>query len=109
MKHLHGKVALITGGSSGIGRAAAIRLARLGADVALVARTQSALQEDAGEVERLSRAALVLPEDVTDAGASRQAVARTVEHFGRLDILVCSAGVSMRSRFEETDLDAMAR
>jgi NAD(P)-dependent dehydrogenase (short-subunit alcohol dehydrogenase family) len=109
MKHLHGKVALITGGSSGIGRAAAVRLARLGADVALVARTQAALQEAAGEVERLGRAALVLPADVTDAGASRQAVARTVERFGRLDILVCSAGVSMRSRFEETDLDAMAR
>jgi NAD(P)-dependent dehydrogenase (short-subunit alcohol dehydrogenase family) len=109
MTGLRGKIALITGASSGIGRAAAVRLARLGADVALVARTQAALQEAAGEVERLGRSALVLPGDVTDPETSRLAVARTVERFGRLDVLVCSAGVSMRSRFEETRLDAIER
>src|SRR5438128_2686165 len=94
---LHGKAALVTGASSGIGRATALRLARLGARVALAARTESALQEAAGEIERAGGRALVLPTDVTDPEQSRLAVARTVEHFGRLDLLVCSAGVSMRS------------
>src|SRR5262245_38774067 len=98
---LRDKVALVTGASSGIGRAAAVRLARLGAHVGLVARTQAALQEVAGEVERAGGQALVATADVTDAEQCRLAVARTVERFGRLDVLVCSAGVSMRSRFEE--------
>lgn len=101
------KVVLITGGSSGIGRAAALRLADMGADVALVARTASALQEVAAEVERRGRRALALPADVTDPAAALAAVSRTVEAFGRLDVLVCSAGVSMRSTFADTDLAAI--
>jgi NAD(P)-dependent dehydrogenase (short-subunit alcohol dehydrogenase family) len=106
---LRDKVALVTGASSGIGRATAVRLARLGAHVGLAARTAKALEEVAGEVERAGRQALVLPTDVTDPEQCRLAVARTAERFGRLDVLVCSAGVSMRSRFEETDLGAMER
>jgi NAD(P)-dependent dehydrogenase (short-subunit alcohol dehydrogenase family) len=53
--------------------------------------------------------ALPLPTDVTDAEQCRRAVAATVERFGRLDLLICSAGVSMRTRFETTDLAAMER
>ena len=109
MTSLLGKVALVTGASSGIGRAAAVRLAKLGADIALAARTVAPLHEAAAEIERLGRIALVLPTDVTDGEASRLAVARTVERFGRLDLLVCSAGVSLRSRFDQTNLDAIER
>src|SRR5262245_29339500 len=109
MNGLANRVALITGASSGIGRATALRLAGLGAHVALAARTQEALREVAGEIECLGRQALPLPTDVTDAEQCGAAVARTVERFGRLDMLVCSAGVSMRSRFEETSLDAIER
>jgi NAD(P)-dependent dehydrogenase (short-subunit alcohol dehydrogenase family) len=101
------KVALITGASSGIGRATALRLADAGVAVALAARTASALDEAVGEIEARRGKALAIPTDVTDPEQCRLAVERTVEHFGRLDILVCSAGVSMRSLFEKTDLTAM--
>lgn len=101
--------AAVTGASSGIGRAAAVRLAGLGARVALAARTESALREVAGEIERGGGQALVLPTDVTDPEACGAAVSRAAEHFGRLDVLLCCAGVSMRAKFEETRLDAIER
>ncbi|MFO0878745.1 MAG: SDR family oxidoreductase [Gemmataceae bacterium] len=104
-----GKVALVTGASSGIGRAAALRLAQLGMEVALAARTESALAELASEVAGLGRAALVLPTDVTLPDQCERAVTHTMERFGRLDLLLCSAGVSMRAIFTETTLDAIEK
>src|SRR5262245_57661999 len=104
MHALAGKVALITGASSGIGRATALRLARLGARVALAARTAAALDEVAAQARAQKAEALAIATDVTDPEQCRRAVAATVERFGRLDLLVCSAGVSMRSRFETTQL-----
>lgn len=106
---LNGKVALITGASSGIGRAVALRLAAKGVRVGLMARSNEALQAVAAECERLGSMATVLVGDVSEENHSRQAVAGVVERFGRLDLLICSAGVSMRSRFAETDLAAMER
>ena len=108
MKGLANKVALITGASSGIGRATAIRLAERGVAVALAARTTSALDEVVREIEQHGGKAIAVPTDVTDPEQCRLAVERTVEQFGRLDILLCSAGVSMRSLFEKTDLAAIA-
>ena len=108
MNGLANKVALVTGASSGIGRATALRLAALGVGVALASRTSSALDELVREIEGLGGRALAVPTDVTDPEQCRLAVERTVEHFSRLDILVCSAGVSMRSLFEKTDLAAIA-
>jgi NAD(P)-dependent dehydrogenase (short-subunit alcohol dehydrogenase family) len=105
----HSKVALITGASSGIGRAVALRLAAMGARVGLMARTTDALESVAAEVTRLGSRALVLTADVTDECQCRRAVEEAVDHFGRLDLLLCSAGVSMRSRFEDTDLAAAER
>jgi NAD(P)-dependent dehydrogenase (short-subunit alcohol dehydrogenase family) len=109
MADLKDKVALITGASSGLGRGAALRLAERGVHVALAARTHDALQEVAGAVERLGSGALVVPTDVSDAEACRQAVEQTVNRFGRLDILLCSAGLSMRCLFEGSSLEAMER
>lgn len=108
MNGLRNKVALITGASSGIGRATALRLAARGVEVALAARTSSALDGVVREIEGLGGRALAVPTDVTDPEQCRVAVERTVEHFGRLDLLVCSAGVSMRSLFEKTDLAAIS-
>src|SRR5262245_15979240 len=107
MHALSGKVALVTGASSGIGRATALRLAGLGARVALAARNESALGEVAGLAREKMAEALAVPTDVTDPEQCRRAVAVTAERFGRLDLLVCSAGVSMRTRFETTSLAAM--
>jgi NAD(P)-dependent dehydrogenase (short-subunit alcohol dehydrogenase family) len=109
MHPLYHKVALVTGASSGIGRASAIRLAACGARVVLAARTSSLLEEVADEIRRSSGEALVLRTDVTDAEQCRRAVLATVERFGRLDLLLCSAGVSMRARFEQSDLAAIER
>lgn len=90
---LRGKVALITGGDSGIGRAVAVLFAREGADVAIVFLPEE--HSDAGEtvraVEQEGRMGLMLPGDVTDPDFCRDAVARTVEAFGKLDILVNNA------------------
>src|SRR6516225_3861391 len=99
MHPLYEKVALITGGSSGIGRATALRLAGHGARVALAARTEVLLAAVAGEIEKSGGKALAGPADVTDSEACRRVVDATVDRFGRLDVLVCSAGVSMRALF----------
>lgn len=107
MHSLYGKVALLTGGSSGIGRATALRLASFGARVAVAARTVAALQEVVREAETLGVEALAVPTDVTDPEQCRRAVETTVAHFGRLDVLVCSAGVSMRGMFADAEPAAL--
>jgi NAD(P)-dependent dehydrogenase (short-subunit alcohol dehydrogenase family) len=109
MHPLSQKVCLITGGSSGIGRATALRLARRGSRVAIAARTAATLEEVAQEARALGADSLSLPTDVTDSEQCRQAVERTVERFGRLDILLCCAGVSMRCYFAGSDLAALER
>jgi NAD(P)-dependent dehydrogenase (short-subunit alcohol dehydrogenase family) len=90
---LEDKVALITGGDSGIGRSVAVLFAREGADVALIylPEEQSDADETRQAVEAEGRRALLLPGDVTDFEFCRQAAERTVEEFGRLDILVNNA------------------
>lgn len=89
---LDGRVAVITGGSKGIGKAIALAFAGAGADVALGARGQPELEAAAGEVEALGRRALPVATDVTDPAAVQNLVDRTVEAFGGFDILVNNAG-----------------
>ncbi len=109
MHPLGNKVALITGASSGIGRAAALRLAGHGVRVAMAARSTDALQAAADEARRTGSEALVIPTDVTDPEQCRVAIDTTVERFGRLDLLICAAGISLRARFQATDLAVMER
>jgi NAD(P)-dependent dehydrogenase (short-subunit alcohol dehydrogenase family) len=95
---LEGKVALITGGDSGIGRAVAFLYAREGADVAI--NYLPSEQKDAEEVKRsieaVGRRCLLLPADISRASACRQLVARTLAEFGQLDILVSNAAHQAR-------------
>jgi len=110
MRQLHDKVVvLITGGSSGIGRATALRLAGYGNRVAVAARQPDRLDEVAAAATEFGAELLTLPTDVTDSEQCRQAVEATVDHFGRLDVLICSAGISMRCHFDGARLDAMER
>jgi NAD(P)-dependent dehydrogenase (short-subunit alcohol dehydrogenase family) len=91
---LTGKTALVTGASRGIGRAVALGLARAGADVALSARDEAALEQVRGEVEALGRKAFVLPADVTDPDACARLAADALAALGHLDVLVNNAGGS---------------
>jgi 3-oxoacyl-[acyl-carrier protein] reductase len=95
MIELTGKVALVTGGSRGIGRAIALRLATQGADVAFSYRgNAAAAKATAAEIEALGPRALAVQADVSDADAADGLVKQVLEAFGRLDILVNNAGIT---------------
>src|SRR5919199_5708851 len=85
--------AIVTGGGRGLGRAIAIGLAQFGADVAIVSRTRSELEETASEIEKTGRRSLVLPGDVSRKADVEAAVQQVVNEWGRIDILVNNAGV----------------
>jgi NAD(P)-dependent dehydrogenase (short-subunit alcohol dehydrogenase family) len=89
---LEGRVAIITGGGTGIGRGAALVLAQHGADVVLAARRPEPLEATAKDVEALGGRALALPTDVTSSEQCQQLVDATLAEFGRVDILVNNAG-----------------
>jgi NADP-dependent 3-hydroxy acid dehydrogenase YdfG len=101
---LQGKVALVTGASSGIGEAAALSLAEAGAKVAVSARRVDRLKELVGRIEAKGGSAIALPGDISDEEAAALIVADTVKRFGRLDILVNSAGVMPEGGVENADL-----
>jgi NAD(P)-dependent dehydrogenase (short-subunit alcohol dehydrogenase family) len=98
-----GRVALITGAGSGIGRATALRLAADGYRVALLGRRAHALKETAADVHGDDRA-LVLPCDVTHHAAVAATVATVSETFGRIDVLVNNAGISATAPFADVAL-----
>lgn len=91
---LQGLVAFVTGAGSGIGKASALKLAQEGAVVAAVGRTESELLQTVREIEEAGGRAIALIADVALEGPMRDAVAGTVEQFGRIDIVVANAGVN---------------
>ena len=109
-KNLEGKVALITGGSRGIGAAIAKRLAADGANVGITyTKGADAAAAVVKEIERAGRKAIAIQADAADADAVKAAVEKTVKTFGRLDILVNNAGTAVPKRFEETTLEELDR
>jgi len=104
---LTGKVALVTGGSRGLGRAIAIRLATQGADVAISYRgNEAAAAATTTAVEALGRRALAVQADVRDQEAAEALVKRVLEAFGRLDILVNNAGITRDDLIMRMSADA---
>ena len=99
MFDLTGKCAFITGASRGIGRNVAVSLARAGADVALVGRDTAALDQTLQAVTGLGKRALALQADVTSAASVEAAVVAACKEFGKIDILVCNAGVQKLKPF----------
>lgn len=89
---LTGQVALVTGGGGGIGRAIALCMADMGADVAIIDNIPERCEETAGQIEQRGRRALTFDYNVMEADKVTEAVRKTGEHFGRLDILVNNAG-----------------
>src|SRR6267142_2173939 len=109
-KKLDGKIALVTGGSRGIGAAIAKRLAADGANVAITyTKGTDAAASVVKEIERTGAKAIAIQADAADANAVKAAVEKTFATFGRLDVLVNNAGTAIPKPFEEATLEEMDR
>lgn len=107
---LTARVALITGAGRGIGRSVAIAMAKMGATVAAVSRTESELDEVVRAAKNAGGLALAIREDMADRKAAGRVIEACVREFGRIDILVNNAGIVVRKRAEDTfweDWDAV--
>lgn len=102
MRRLSGKVALITGGGTGIGRACALAFAREGAQVAVAGRRKEPLEGAAREIEAAGGKALALTCDVTQTASVAAALSQSQQHFGRLDTIVNNAGAVVVATAEHT-------
>jgi 3-oxoacyl-[acyl-carrier protein] reductase len=100
---LEGQVAIVTGASSGLGRAITLALAEEGAAVVLAARNISALSDVAAMIGQLGRSSMIVMCDVREPAQVRDMVRRTVAEWSTIDILVNSAGVALRRSAVETD------
>jgi NADP-dependent 3-hydroxy acid dehydrogenase YdfG len=105
MTSLDGKIALITGGGTGIGEAAALALAAAGAKVAITGRRKERLDAVVAEIEKAGGTALAIQSDASKEADAFAAVAQCVAAFERLDILINSAGVNEAGGIQSLDLD----
>lgn len=102
---LKGQTAIVTGGGRGIGRAICLELAREGANIVIVARTEKEIQETARMVEAENRQALALSTDIREEKQVINMVLKAVDAFGRIDILVNNAGVAYRKNLVDTSIE----
>lgn len=109
MSEMTGKIVLITGGTSGIGLSLAIHFGQNGARIAFTGRDESRNGQTTAKLKSLGIEAIGIQADAVSEADQRKAVAQTVNHFGRLDILICNAGVSMRALFSELDLEVFKK
>lgn len=100
---LKGKVAAVTGGSEGIGRATALRLAEQGAKVAICARRAEVMEKTAAEIRKTGAEVLTVVADATKADDVARFIDETVRKFGRVDILVNNAGATGQAAFDTVD------
>lgn len=103
------KVVIITGASSGIGKALAFEFARNGSHVVLAARSMQKLNEIAAECENFGGKALALSTDVSIKSDCEQLILKTIQKFGKIDILVNNAGISMRALFTDVDISVLEK
>lgn len=109
MSRLSSKVVAITGASAGIGRATAVQLAAQGAAVVVSARRADRLDELVTEIRASGGRALAVPADVARIEDVQNLVTRAVSEFGRLDVMICNAGIGFHGTLDETPIDAMRR
>jgi short-subunit dehydrogenase len=104
-----GKVAVITGASSGIGKAIAIDLAHRGVKIVLGARSEDNLREVADTIKDSGGEVSYCAVDVTDESQCEKLIDTAITQYGKLDILVCNAGISMRANFEDVKMEVLHR
>ena len=109
MARLHDRVVAITGASAGIGRATAEQLAAEGAAVVLCARRTTQLDDIVAGITARGGRAVAVPADVTIEADMRRFVARALEAFGKLDVMICNAGIGFHDAFDRTSPDVMRR
>ncbi len=102
---LENQVAIITGGGRGIGRATALTFAKEGASIAVVARTESEIESVAREVKGLGANAIAIKTDVSDEDQVEAMAQKVLDEFGRIDMLVNSAGVAIHARVQDIKTD----
>ena len=108
-QYFRNKSVVITGASSGIGKALAYEFASLGANVTLGARQSDKLAAIAEDLEKHGYKAAWCATDVTQAEDCRRLIETAVDKFGGIDILICNAGISMRALFDDVDLEVLHR
>lgn len=101
------KVVVITGASSGIGLSLVYEFASLGASIVMGARTEDKLKEVAKELEAKGTHSVYAATDVTKEEDCKNLIEKGVERFGRIDVLICNAGISMRALFDDVNLNVL--
>ena len=108
-KHFKDKVIIVTGASSGIGKATAIEAAKQGANVVVAARNLEKLNNIKKVIEGFGVNCLAIKTDVSIRKDAENLTKKTIEKFGKIDVLINNAGVSMRAMFDELDLDVFEK
>ena len=106
MFDLNGKVALVTGAGSGIGKRQSLALARAGASVVLLGRRQALLDSTAAEIEAIGGKAASLPADLSDRAGLTEIASLAADPFGSIDILINAAGINLRQPVDEITLES---
>lgn len=109
MRKIEGNVAIVTGASSGIGRATALALAGSGVKVVCAARNSARLDSLVDEIRTNGGEAVSQPTDITDPKQCHGMVERALGEYGRLDILINNAGISMRALVDDADVATLRR
>ena len=99
------KVAIVTGGSKGLGRAMALGLGEAGAKVVVASRTVPLIEETANEIIKKGGEAIAVPVDVKNPQSIEQMVAQVMDHYGRVDILINNAGIAPMKKTMDTDIE----
>ncbi|NVO03630.1 MAG: SDR family oxidoreductase [Bacteroidetes bacterium] len=101
------KVVIVTGASSGIGKSIAIEMLGMNAKVVLAARNEEKLNEIAEPFQSSGKSILVVKTDVRIESDCQSLIEETIKHYGKIDVLINNAGISMRANFQETDLKVL--